>query len=148
MPLDTSFLILGSAVILLAGSMIYQEHRLRKLLRGKSAASLEDTLHQLSREIDELKSIDREKTEYLRGVEERLRRSIQTVSTVRFNPFKDLGSNQSFAVAFLDEEGMGVVVSSLYSRDRNSVFAKPVNRYTSTYELTPEERRAIDEARK
>ncbi|NIT70429.1 DUF4446 family protein, partial [candidate division KSB1 bacterium] len=58
------------------------------------------------------------------------------VGTVRFNPFKGTGGGQSFAAAFLSEHGNGVVISTLYSRERVSVFAKPIQSFASEYELT------------
>ena len=43
----------------------------------------------------------------------------------------------------LDEDGNGVVLSSLYSRERMSVFAKPIKNNKSEYELTAEEKEAL-----
>ena len=72
------------------------------------------------------------------------------VGTVRFNPFKGTGDggHQSFATAFLDETGNGIVLSTLYIRDRVGIYAKPLKKGRSEYELTGEERKAIEEARK
>ena len=46
----------------------------------------------------------------------------------------------------LNEEGDGVVFSSLYSRERMSVFAKPIKNNKSEYELTSEEKEALKKA--
>ena len=76
----------------------------------------------------------------------KLKKSIRGLETVRFNPFPDQGSNQSFAIGMLNEEGDGVVFSSLYSRERMSVFAKPVKNKKSEYELSAEEREVLKKA--
>ena len=133
------------AVILAVGALVaYQEIRLRRLLRGKNASTLEDTMLELMKEIETLKTARRDIESYLKIAERRLRRAISGIGMIRFNPFKGTsGSNQSFAAAFLNEEGNGVVVSSLYSRDRVSVFAKPIKELSSEYELTEEEKEAI-----
>jgi len=83
-------------------------------------------------------------------IEKRLRKSVQSVHTVRFNPFKGTGGggNQSFATSFLNEEGDGVVLSSIYSRDRVSIFAKPVKKHSSEYELSEEEKEAVSHSQK
>jgi len=47
----------------------------------------------------------------------------------------------------LDEEGNGVVLSSLYSRERMSIFAKPIKGGRSEYDLTAEEKEALNKAR-
>jgi len=79
----------------------------------------------------------------------RLRSTLQGVGLVRFNPFEGQGQggNQSFAIAFLDEYSNGVVLSTLYARDRVGVYAKPIEKGISTYELTNEEKEAIERAR-
>ena len=77
----------------------------------------------------------------------KLRKSIRGLETIRFNPFPDQGSNQSFAIGMLNEEGDGVVLSSLYSRDRMSVFAKPIKNSKSEYELSAEEKNALQKAK-
>jgi hypothetical protein len=86
---------------------------------------------------------------YLHIVEERLKKSIRGVETVRFNPFKGTGDggNQSFATALIDEEGNGVVISSIFARDRTSIFSKPIYKYVSSHELSEEELEAITKAK-
>jgi len=48
--------------------------------------------------------------------------NIQKVSVVRFNPFNDLGGNQSFTVALLDGNNSGTVITSLFTREGNRVY--------------------------
>lgn len=141
--------ILITVVVLLIGWVIRLEIRVGRLLRGKDGKTLEDSIVNLLGELSDLQTARQEIEKYLTNVEQRLRRSIQGIRTVRFNPFKDTGtgSNQSFATAFLDEEGNGVVVSSLYSRDRVSIFSKPLEKHGSTFELTEEEKEAIEKAK-
>ena len=55
---------------------------------------------------------------------------------------------QSFAVALLSENGDGAVLSSLYARDRMSVFAKPVKNFSSEFEMTEEEKEVLARARR
>jgi len=71
---------------------------------------------------------------------------VRNIETVRFNPFIDAGSNQSFAIAMLNDEGNGVVMSSLYARDRMSIFAKPIVRGKSEFELSSEEKEVLSKA--
>lgn len=69
---------------------------------------------------------------------------LQKVGVVRFNPFNELGGNQSFVVALLDETGNGMVLSSLHGRDSTRVYAKPVKNFKeSGFELSVEEKDAI-----
>jgi len=148
----TSFeiiLIVLLAIAVLQSIWLFVLHfRLRKLLRGKNAQSLEELIRALGADIHGLENFQKGTTNYLKTVEKRLRRSIQGVETVRFNAFKGIGEggSQSFAVALLSEEGDGVALSSLYARDRMSVFAKPIKNFSSENELTEEERDAVSRA--
>lgn len=146
MPLDsaTIFYALIAVIVLFAVLVIHLEIRVHRLLRGKDAKTLEDTILGLNKETDALNKSRGEIENYLSQVETRLRRAVSGVATVRFNPFKgSSGSNQSFATAFVDEQGNGVVFSSLYSRDKVSIYAKPLSKGASEYELTVEEKQAI-----
>jgi len=136
-------------ILILVVWNIRLEIKIRRLLRGKDAKTLEDTILQLGKETNSLHSANEVIKDYLEDVEKRLKRSIQGTSTVRFNPFKGVGAggNQSFATAFVDEGGDGVVISSIYSRDRMSVYSKPLKSYKSEYELTKEEKEAITKAK-
>jgi hypothetical protein len=76
-------------------------------------------------------------------IEERSRGSLQHIGMVRFNPFEDTGSDQSFAIALLDDRRDGIVLSSLHGRTYTRVFAKPVEAGISQHSLSDEESEAI-----
>jgi hypothetical protein len=46
-----------------------------------------------------------------------------------------------------DQDGHGVVISSLHGRDSTRVYAKPLAAWESAYPLTDEERQTIRQAR-
>jgi hypothetical protein len=79
-------------------------------------------------------------------MESKLRRSLQRMGLVRFNAFEGLGGEQSFAIALLDDEGTGFVLSSLQGRGESRLYAKPVEEWDSTYSLSVEEKEAIGRA--
>lgn len=120
--------------------------RLDGLTRGEDGKNLTgvldahlDKVFAISREVDEL-------TVRTAVAESNLRRSLQRVGLVRFNPFEDTGGNQSFALALLDANGDGLVVSSLHSRGGTRVYAKAVVAGKSEAALSDEETRAVREA--
>lgn len=78
-----------------------------------------------------------------RELERRTAASIQHVGLVRYNPFEDTGSDQSFAIALLDGDRDGVVISSLHGRANTRIFAKPVEAGASRMALSDEEEQAI-----
>lgn len=120
----------------------------KKILRGASK-DLGTSVMQVVKDMKDLDEFRTELEKYLHTVEVRLKTSLRGINTLRFNPFQGDGSGgfQSFATAFLNEEGTGVIISSLHARDRMSVFAKPVSKFTSELTLTEEEQEALSKAK-
>jgi len=141
---------LVACIVILVGCIVHLEIKMHRLLRGKDAKSLEDSIVSAHENLDKLNEFQEESIKYFINIEKRLNRSLQAVETIRFNPFKGTGEggNQSFSTSFLSENGDGVVISSLYSRDRVSVFSKPLAKFESTFELTEEEKEVIDNSKK
>ena len=123
------------------------EKRLKRFFLGKKAKDLEETIVILENEINKLNKSRASLEKEISVINIKLKKSIRGMETIRFNPFPDQGSNQSFAVGMLNEEGDGLVISSLYSRERMSIFAKPVKDGKSEYELSVEEKEALEKAK-
>lgn len=71
-------------------------------------------------------------------------KSLHKFSVIRFNPFRDIGGDQSFSLALLDSKNNGIVLSSLYSRDGVRVYAKSIQKgICEKHQLTEEEKHAI-----
>ena len=158
MIVDTNTLIgiLALCILALTADQFHLRWHLRKMLRtgkgGKNAkcADLGETLILINKDVKDLEKFRSDMEDYLKSVEKRLRRSTQSTETIRFNAFRGdglggtTGGNQSFATAFLNEEGDGMILSSLCTRERVSVFAKPIAKFDSdSATLTEEERRAV-----
>lgn len=134
------FIILGAVWV------VVTEKRLKRFFLGKKAKDLEDTIVILESEISKLNKAKENIEKEISIINTKLKKSIRGLETIRFNPFPDQGSNQSFAIGMLNEEGNGLVISSLYSRERMSVFAKPIKNGKSEYELSVEEKEALKKA--
>jgi hypothetical protein len=75
-----------------------------------------------------------------------LRTAVQRVGLVRYDAFEDVGGRLSFSCAMLNDEGDGVVVTSINGRQDTRVYAKPVYHAESMHNLSEEEAAAIREA--
>ena len=130
------FAAIGVLIVIIIFWIVVTEKRLKRFFLGKKAKDLEDTIVILEKNIDGLKKVKEDMQKEIAVINMKLKKSIRGLETVRFNPLPDQGSNQSFAIGMLNEEGDGVVFSSLYSRERMSVFAKPIKNKKSEYELS------------
>lgn len=85
---------------------------------------------------------------FSKNLEKMCLKSIQKSAIVRYNPFKDMGGEQSFTIALLDAKNSGIVISSLFTREGTRVYTKLIIQGESKNQLTEEEKQAIEEAKK
>ena len=80
------------------------------------------------------------------GLHESMLGAVQRVGLVRFDVFEDMGGQLSFALALLDADGTGVVLSSINGRRETRVYAKSIERGESVTTLSDEERESVRRA--
>lgn len=120
---------------------------LQILFSGKQATDLETIILEQSKEIKALDKEIQELFEISNKINKLAFKGIHKVGLIRFNPFKDIGGDQSFAIALLDGSETGIVISSLHTREGTRVYSKPVIKGESKrYTLTEEEKQAIKNA--
>ncbi len=142
------FITFIALIIFLLIWIIRLELRMKKLMRGKSGHTLENSFIDMQKDIDNLVKFRIDLEKYLKIIEKRISKSIQGVHNLNFNAFKGMDSGgKSFATAFLNENGDGIILSSLHARDRVSIFAKQVKKFKAEIELSEEENIALTKAR-
>ena len=120
--------------------------RYQQLVGGVSAGNLEQIMSMHVGRINQHERQIGELNHGLDALDRTLQTAIQRVGLVRFNPFDDVGGDQSFAIALLDQRGNGVVFSSLHHRSETRVYAKPIEGGRSSYTLSDEEAQALAQA--
>jgi hypothetical protein len=155
MPPWTVYVLLGLGIALcalLAWVLLLQLRLQRltkqhtKLLTGAGGTNLEEILTQhldeLRQALETISSLDIRTT----SIERTLQHALQWMGMIRYNPFRNTGGAQSFALAIVDGSGDGVVISSLHTRENTRVYAKSLHQWTSEHALTEEEQQAISRA--
>jgi hypothetical protein len=158
MPLDTQSLstavvVLAVVVVLLVIWVAWLQRsdavlrrRLRRLIGEGEGLGLDELLDKQFGRLDTVAERVEALNRLHHELEALLQQSIQKVGVIRFNPFADTGGDQSFAVALLDAQGNGVVLSSLHGRADTRIFAKQVQAGRSKHALSDEEQDAIRKA--
>lgn len=149
------FIILGGVAFLLFVFNIFLFIKYRKIEKlskdffaGKRGKDLEVVINEQKRQI---KKLEKEIKELFDGYEKIYKmafKGIHKVGVVRYNPFNDIGGNQSFVVALLDGDKSGVVITSLHTREGTRIFSKAIFEGKSLKgALTEEEEKAIKMAK-
>ena len=117
--------------------------RTRSFFASSEAKDLEEIIYKQIKKTNEVDGEIKKLIEDNGKIRENMAKCVQKVGVVRFNPFGDVGGNQSFAIALLDKYLSGVIILSLYSRDDVKVYSKQVIEGKSEYTLSKEEKEAI-----
>lgn len=118
------------------------EVRLRRLAEtgeGHDLAAVLERFNDLSAVQKFLDQLQERVTDLQVGLE----KSFSRMGLVRFNAFPDTGSDLSFALALLNREGDGFILTSLYARDETRVFIKNVRSGRPGHRLSDEEEKAL-----
>lgn len=116
---------------------------LKTYLSGKSIDSLLEE-HLSTMEI--IKNQISDCTLRLGKIEKKLRSAVDCVEMIRFSAFENMGSELSFSIAMLNQEGDGLVLSSINNRVETRLYAKPVIAGKSRHNLSTEEKEVIYKA--
>ncbi len=136
---------------LLSGWLVFLQYQVwkfskkqKQIFAGKKAADLEDVIYEVTKKV-QISEKEIEKIKKTLSYHSSITtKSIQKVGLVRFNPFKDTGGDLSFAIALLDLKNDGLVISSLHGREGTRIYSKPVRGGQSQYNLSAEEKQAIN----
>lgn len=96
--------------------------------------TVKSELRRLSKELEEARN--------------ELRENLQHLAVVRYDAYGDMGGRLSWSMALLDDNGDGVVLTSINSRNDARSYAKEVSGFESDSKLSPEEEEAIETLRK
>ena len=146
--LDIFVYVLAATVVLLVIWILILERKMRKFMVGKDAKSLESSIMNIKTGLESQRGVNKEIGVHLEDMDRRIEGSVRGLATVRFNAFEGTGGGgkQSFATALLNEKKDGVIISSLYGRERFSAFAKPIINGKTEFELSDEEQKVLTEA--
>lgn len=114
---------------------------MKKLGNGKD---LDEMLKIYISDVEAVKKDNMEIKNYYTKLDSDISSCVQKIGLVRYNAFKDVGSDLSFAIALLDGNDNGVVLNGLYGSESSNIYAKPIKERKSTYQLSDEEEYAIE----
>lgn len=141
--------VFAGVITLLILWIIRLEVKIKNIPSIKNNQNMNNQISALQKNISDLHEFRQKANNNFGAISNELKKTVKGIETLRFNPFKGdgVGGNQSFATALIDDEGNGVILSSLYSRDRVSVFAKPVKNWTCEHELSGEEKEVLEKTK-
>ena len=152
---NVQYVLLGMTVLILLALIIFisinmklarMNKRYNTMMKGMDEVNVEKLLLNHIEQVKETVIKVEKLSMDCQKIKEDAKKTIQRVGIVRFNAFEDMGSDLSFAIALLDYQNDGMVMSSIYSRSESRMYAKPILAGQSSYLLTDEEKQALSQA--
>ena len=138
---------LASIALIVSTVALVQMLNIRKLrkhlLKNQRPETFDEALNTLQNHIQVIQINQRQMQDQLDTTGLVLKTAIQKVGMVKFNSEVSDGGNFSFAVALLNHENTGVILSSLYGRQYNRIYVKKIQAGQSETPLTEEEKQAL-----
>lgn len=143
------FIVSYICLIILVGITFIKMNKLNKeykvfMSRLGKDENISDILKLYLNKVDIINKENKEIKAYCEKINDNMNLCIQKIGLVRYNAFKDVGSDLSFALAILDNNDNGIVLNGIYAMESSNIYAKPIKNGTSSYKLSDEETRAID----
>lgn len=133
-------------LVVLSGVFLWFFLRLNRLIKDKDKQGFIKIFEDLiKKEKENIKAVESLRQEVRKNSEEGLAH-FQKLGLIRFNPFNETGGNNSFSLALLDGKNNGWVMTGLHTRERTRLYVKPIKNLKSEYELSEEEKKALEKA--
>jgi hypothetical protein len=152
---DTALLVAAVACALAAVLLVVNVYlfvQLRRIRRGQKlllGADQQDLVEYAVGLLARVEHVEGRADAVERGVSQvtaRLDGVVQRWSLLRYDALDGAGGRQSVSMALLDSAANGVVLTAIQDREYARIYVKQLVGGESDLELSPEERRAVDQA--
>jgi hypothetical protein len=137
----------GLLQIILWVLFIKQKNAWKRFMSSPVGDTIDQTIAAIKKDLSNIHAHQDFTDKAIENLDQRLSGSIRGTGLVRYDAFSDVGGKQSFAATFINEQGSGVIISSIYSRARTSIYTRTITEFKTSQELTPEENQSLSEAK-
>ena len=154
--IDAAYILIGMAAVLLILLIliIVALCKLKKLnrkfdrfMRGKDAESLEDTILSCIEKNGQIDQMNQLLREDIIGLRKNQRITYQKMGMVKYNAFREMSGDLSYALALLDQEENGFIINSVYAKEGGYSYIKEIIKGESSILLSEEEKAALEKAK-
>lgn len=115
----------------------------KKLNKGTSGLSYDEHILNNKKEIDAIKMAQADALTKIEGLDLKLKRTYSKMTLHKYDAFENQGGKLSFVLVMLDDERDGYILHNVHNNDFSYLYAKKVDRGTTTETLTPEEKSVL-----
>ncbi|MBD3300654.1 MAG: DUF4446 family protein [Candidatus Moranbacteria bacterium] len=114
------------------------------VLTGRDVKDLESLIKEISKKSDKLDEDIEDLFDASNQINKIARKGLSRIGIVKYNPFGEKGGRKdSFALAIINSNSRGVLLSTLDTENGTKVYLKEINKGGSDSPLTDEEKEAV-----
>ncbi len=120
--------------------------RYEKFMRGKNAENLSSAIEENFQQMDKLERSYQKNEEILNATLHNITSTFHKLGIVKYDAFKEMGGNLSFALCLLDDTNTGFILNTMHGRDSSYTYIKEIIKGEAYATLGEEEKEALDKA--
>ena len=120
--------------------------RYEAFMKGKDAASLEDTLLSGIGLTEQVAQKNRQIEEDIIALHKNQKITFQKMGMVKYNAFREMSGDLSYALVLLDQNDDGFVINSVYTKEGGYSYIKEIKDGKCSIELSEDENTALERA--
>lgn len=139
----------GMVVILLVMQIVSMvkmgkmKKQYKQFMSGSDGATMEEVITKRFSEIDELKENDKQQSEGIQYLKEKFKFTYQKMGMVKYDAYREMGGQLSFALTMLDQDNNGFLMNSVHNRDGNYCYVKEIANGVADVNLSEEEEKSL-----
>jgi len=141
------FLAIGGWLVFLTSKYSKIAGKTKVLFDGKISKNLGGQIEEYMLEVRKMSQQVAKSKEDIENVRDIAFSGYQKTGFLRYNPYGDVGGNQSFSLCLLNGSNDGFVISSIHSREGTRVYGKSIKSGHSDHNLSEEEIKVIEIAK-
>lgn len=154
--IDPAFYLLGIAflvviLIIVIIVMLCKQKKLRKrmdaFLEGKDGESLEESLLSCMEKVQIVSKENKQLQEEIDALKRIQCMTYQKMGMVKYDAFREMSGELSYALALLDQEENGFIINSVCANEGSYSYIKEIKRGGSEIQLSEEEGKALNQAK-
>ena len=120
--------------------------RYEKFMKGKNAENLAGALEENFQQMDELTIAHQRSELKIEAALQNITSTFHKLGIVKYDAFKEMGGNLSFALCLLDDTNTGFILNTMHGRDSSYSYIKEIIKGEAYSTLGEEEKEALEKA--
>lgn len=121
-------------------------NRYEKFMKGKNAKNLSAAIEENFQQMDKLQQAYTSNEEKMDKTLHNLTSTFHKLGIVKYDAFKEMGGNLSFALCMLDDTNTGFILNTMHGRDSSYTYIKEITKGEAYATLGEEEKEALEKA--